>query len=49
MYRLLIDQRDFPVGLCGYSLDLLQKEGLCRSLVSRQYQYREVTEGGTFG
>ena len=49
MYRLLIDQRNFPGGLRGYSLYLLQKEGLCRSLVSRQYQHREVTEGGTFG
>ena len=49
MYRLLIDQRNFPGGLRGYSLYMLQKEGLCRSLVSRQYQHREVTEGGTFG
>ena len=49
MYRLLIDQRNFPGGLRGYSLYLLQKEGLCRSLVSRQYQHCEVTEGGTFG
>lgn len=49
MYRLMIDQRNFPGGLRGYSLYLLQKEGLCRSLVSRQYQHREVTEGGTFG
>ena len=49
MYRLLIDQRNFPAGLRGYSLYMLQKEGLCRSLVSRQYLHREVTEGGTFG
>ena len=49
MYRLMIDQRNFPGGLRGYSLYLLRKEGLCRSLVSRQYQHREVTEGGTFG
>ena len=49
MYRLMIDQRNFPGGLRGYSLYLLQKEGLCRSLASRQYQHREVTEGGTFG
>ena len=49
MYRLLIDQRNFSGGLRGYSLYLLQKEGLCRSLVSRQYLHREVTEGGTFG
>lgn len=49
MYRLLIDQRNLPGGLRGYSLYLFQKKGLCRSLVSRQYQHREVTEGGTFG
>ena len=57
MYRLMIDQHNFPGGrrgnvgggLRGYSLYLLQKEGLCRSFVSRQYQHREVTEGGTFG
>ena len=49
MYRLLIDQRNFPAGLRGYSLYMLKKEGLCRSLVSRQYLHREVTEGGTFG
>ena len=49
MYRLLVDQRNFPGGLRGYSLYLLQKEGLCKTLVSRQYKKREVTEGGTFG
>ena len=51
MYRLMIDQRNFPgcVGLRGYSMYYLQKEGLAASMVSRQYLHREVTEGGTFG
>lgn len=49
MYRLLIDQRNFPAGLRGYSLYLLQKEGLAKTLVSREYKKKTVTEGGTFG
>ena len=49
MYRLLIDQRNFPAGLRGYSLYLLQKEGLAKTLVSREYKKKNVTEGGTFG
>lgn len=49
MYRLLIDQRNFPGGLRGYSLYLLQKEGLVKTLVSREYKEMTVTEGGTFG
>ena len=49
MYRLLIDQRNFPAGLRGYSLYLLQKEGLAKTLVSREYKNKKVTEGGTFG
>ena len=49
MYRLLIDQRNFPSGLRGYSLYLLQKEGIFTSTVSRQYVNAEVTEGGSFG
>lgn len=49
MYRLLVDQRNFPGGLRGYSLYLLQKEGLIRTLVSREYKDKLVTEGGTFG
>ena len=49
MYRLLVDQRNFPAGLRGYSLYLLQKEGLARNLVSREYKKKKVTEGGTFG
>ena len=49
MYRLLIDQRNFPGGLRGYSLYLLQKEGLAKTMVSREYKDKKVTEGGTFG
>lgn len=49
MYRLLIDQRNFPAGLRGYSLYLLQQEGVFKNLVSRQYKTVKVTEGGSFG
>ena len=49
MYRLLIDQRNFPQGLRGYSLYLLKKEGVFRNMVSRQYDKAKVTEGGSFG
>ena len=49
MYRLLIDQRNFPGGLRGYSLYLLNKEGVFRNMVSRQYKNAKVTEGGSFG
>lgn len=49
MYRLMIDQRNFPGGLRGYSLYLLEKEGLARNLVSREYKEMIVTEGGNFG
>ena len=49
MYRLLIDQRNFPGGLRGYSLYLLNKEGVFRNMVSRQYEKADVTEGGSFG
>jgi len=49
MYRLLIDQRNMPGGLRGYSLYFLQKEGVFRNLVSRQYDNAKVTEGGSFG
>lgn len=49
MYRLLIDQRNFPDGLRGSALYLLQKEGLIRNLVSREYSEMKVTEGGNFG
>ena len=49
MYRLLVDQRNFPGGLRGYSLYLLNKEGVFKNMVSRQYVKVEVTEGGSFG
>ena len=49
MYRLLIDQRNMPGGLRGYSLYLLNKEGVFRNMVSRQYEKAKVTEGGSFG
>ena len=49
MYRLLIDQRNFPAGLRGYSLYLLVKEGVFANMVSRQYANAKVTEGGSFG
>ena len=49
MYRLLIDQRNFPAGLRGYSLFLLCEEGVFKNLVSRQYRTVKVTEGGSFG
>ena len=49
MYRLLIDQRNMPGGLRGYSLYLLCKEGVFRNMVSRQYDKAKVTEGGSFG
>ncbi len=49
MYRLLVDQRNMPGGLRGYSLYLLKKEGVFRNLVSRQYEKANVTEGGSFG
>ena len=49
MYRLLIDQRNIPGGLRGYSLYLLNKAGVFRNMVSRQYEKANVTEGGSFG
>ena len=49
MYRLLVDQRNFPGGLRGYSLYLLNKEGVFTNMVSRQYEKANVTEGGSFG
>lgn len=49
MYRLLIDQRNFPGGLRGYSLYMFQREGIFKNLVSRQYKDAKVTEGGSFG
>ena len=49
MFRLLCDQRNFPAGLRGYSLYMLQREGVFKNLVSRQYRDAKVTEGGSFG
>ena len=49
MYRLLIDQRNMPGGLRGYSLYLLCREGIFRNMVSRQYEKAKITEGGSFG
>ena len=49
MYRLLVDQRNMPAGLRGYSLYLLNKEGVFKNMVSRQYEKAKVTEGGSFG
>ena len=49
MYRLLIDQRNMPGGLRGYSLYLLCREGVFKNMVSRQYEKANVTEGGSFG
>ena len=49
MYRLLVDQRNLPGGLRGYSLYLLCKEGVFTNMVSRVYVESKVTEGGMFG
>ena len=49
MFRLLSDQRNFPPGLRGYPLYFLEKEGVFRNRVSRQYSKSQVTEGGSFG
>lgn len=50
MYRLLIDQRNFPGGgLRDYSLYFLEKEGVFQNRVSRRYADAKETEGGSFG
>ena len=50
LYRLLIDQRNFPGGgLRDYSLYFLEKEGVFRNRVSRRYVNAKETEGGSFG
>ena len=51
MYRLLIDQRNFPGkgGLRGYNLYMLKKAGVFGNMVSREYKKLKVTEGGNFG
>ena len=50
LYRLLIDQRNFPGGgLRDYSLYFLEKEGIFRNRISRRYADAKETEGGSFG
>lgn len=50
LYRLLIDQRNFPGGgLRDYSLYFLEKEGVFTNRVSRRYADARETEGGSFG
>lgn len=50
LYRLLIDQRNFPGGgLRDYSLYFLKKEGIFKNLLSRRYANACETEGGSFG
>lgn len=51
MFRLLIDQRNFPGkgGLRGYNLYMLFRAGVFKNLVSREYKVLNVTEGGNFG
>lgn len=49
MYRLLIDQRNFPGGLRGYSLYFLKKHGVFKNMVTREYVKGKNTEGGMFG
>ena len=47
LLRLLIDQRNFPGGLRGYSLYYLQREGVFKTTVSREYLKSEQKEQGT--
>ena len=49
LLRLLIDQRNFPGGLRGYSLYFMQKEGIFTNLVSREYEKAKQDDGGTRG
>lgn len=51
MFRLLIDQRNFPGkgGLRGYNLHMLFRAGVFKNLISREYKVLNVTEGGNFG
>ena len=46
LLRLLIDQRDFPGGLRGYSLYYLQRQGVFKTTVSRVYLKAEKQEQG---
>ena len=47
MLRLLMDQRNFPGGLRGYSLYYLQRQGVFKTLVSREYLKSKKEEQGT--
>lgn len=47
LFRLLIDMRGFPGGLRGYSLYYLQRQGVFKTTVSRQYMKAEKKEQGT--
>ena len=47
LLRLMIDQRNMPGGLRGYSLYYFQKLGLFKTTVSRQYQKAKKGEEGT--
>lgn len=50
LYRLLIDQRNFPDGgLRDYSLYFLEKEGLFKNRISRRFVNACETDGGSFG
>lgn len=46
LLRLLIDQRDFPGGLRGYSLYYLKRQGVFKTTVSRVYLKAENREQG---
>ncbi len=47
LFRLLIDQRNYPGGLRGYSLYYLQRQGVFKTTVSREYLKAEKKEQGT--
>lgn len=47
LLRLLIDQRNYPGGLRGYSLYYLQRQGVFETTVSREYLKAEKKEQGT--
>lgn len=49
MYRMLIDQRNFPDGFHGYQHYALMKLGLAKNLVYRAYRRQKTTDGGNFG
>ena len=49
MFRLFCDQKNFPGGLRGYHLYLLEKEGVFKNRISRQYKNADVKDAGSFG